>query len=113
MKEGYYFFKRRKTMLEGKAIFTVTTVRHLTAVGGIRAVGFFHTFEEASECVAENAGDISEEGYYRFAVIEEVQPGIYVYPRNESWWAWDKEKEKYFPCEKPQQFKQVAGFGLG
>jgi hypothetical protein len=94
-------------------IFTVTVVRHLTMVGGMRAVGYAHTYQDAALMVTNNDCDISEEGYYRHAVVEKIVPGFYMYPRKEYWWRWDPKDQKYYPCEKPEKYKQVAGFGLG
>lgn len=93
-------------------IFTVTTIRHALAAGN-RAVGFFETFDEADEAVKNNVMDINECGYYRFAVIEEVLPGVYMHPRKELWYKWNHEKDSYEPCDKPERFKQVIGWSLG
>jgi hypothetical protein len=96
----------------GDVIFTITTVRHALAAGN-RAVGYAKTFEEADEWVRSNVCDISEEGYYRFAVIEPTSPGIYTFQRTEFWYKWNGEKEQYEPCGKPERFKQVVSWGLG
>jgi len=99
-------------MIKAKPIYTVTTVRGALAAGS-RAVGFYYTFEEANECIENNDLDINEAGYYHFAVIEKVIPGLYTYPRDEFWYRWDNGKEQYIACEKPERFKQVCGWSLG
>ena len=93
-------------------IYTVTTIRHALAAGN-RAVGFYHTFEEAEEALKENVMDINECGYYPYGVIEIVPPGIYTYPREELWYFFNKDKGVYESCEKPERFQQVVGWSLG
>jgi hypothetical protein len=93
-------------------IFTITTVRHALQAGN-RAVGYYTTFEEADEIVRENVMDINESGYYFYAVIEELMPGIYMYPRKELWYKWSRDKEAYEACDKPERFQQVVGWSLG
>lgn len=99
-------------------IFTVTTVRdpikcnHPT--GYPRTVGWFSQYETAHDCVSENWGDIYEEGYYRFAVIEEFPSGIYQHRINEWWYEWDIDQGKYILLkETPDYFFQIANFGIG
>ena len=65
------------------------------------------------EWVKENAMDINECNYYPYVVIEPVQEGIYMHPRTEHWYKFDREKDRYEPCEKPDRFKQVIGWSLG
>ncbi len=67
-------------------IFTITTVREydgrddLVAPGGGRAprtVGYMETQEKALQCLYEDWGDLNEAGYWPWAVIEEVEEGLY------------------------------------
>lgn len=95
-----------------KPIYTITTVRGALQAGS-RAVGFFHNVEEAEEALKKNIMDINECGYYPFAVIESVSPGIYMYPRDEFWYKFNRKTEEYEPCEKPERFKQIIGWSLG
>lgn len=109
---GSYFFKRRVDKMDNDIIiFTITTIRHLMA--DMRSVGYTTNYYDAAIQVMENACDISEEGFYRYAVIEEVKPGIYTFPRKEYWFFWNKDTEAYSPCEKPEKFRQIVGFSLG
>jgi hypothetical protein len=96
----------------GDVIFAITTVRHALNAGN-RTIGYAKTFEDADQWVRENACSMDEEGYYMFAVIEPVEPGIYSLPRTEFWYRWNSEKEQYEPCGKPERFKQVVCWGLG
>lgn len=93
-------------------IFTITTIRH-ALLAGSRSVGYYNTFEQADQEVRNNSLDINECGYYPFAVIEPLEQGIYQYPREEFWYKWNREKDQYEPCEKPDRFKQVCGWSLG
>ena len=44
---------------------------------GARTIGFFETLTEARKCVKENWGDLFEGNYYKYAIIEDMQPGLY------------------------------------
>ena len=45
--------------------------------GSCRVVGFYEDFATAEKCILENWGDIYEDGYYKYAVIEALEPGLY------------------------------------
>lgn len=98
--------------MTNKLIYTITTIRHALHATH-RAVGFYHDFNDAHEAVENNSLDINEAGYYPYAVIEVLLEGIYSYPRSEYWYKYNKEKDKYETCEKPEKFKQVCGWSLG
>lgn len=94
-------------------IYTVTTVRH-SLMAGKRSVGFFHELEMAEDYLENNAYDINECGYYPYAVVEEVKPGFYTFPRTEFWFRWDVDNERYIKMlEKPDRFKKSCGWSLG
>lgn len=93
-------------------IYTITTVRGFLA-GGSRAVGYFEDFQTAEEAILDNEFDINEMGYYPYAVIEEVTPGIYSFPRKEYWYKWDNDNEGYNTCEKPERFNSTCLWSLG
>jgi len=92
-------------------IYTVTTLSG-AAFGDSRCVGFFHELDIAKEEVENNSMDIFETSYW-YCVIEEVGPGFYNFPRLELWHKFRKDKGKYIPCEKPDNFKRICGFGIG
>ena len=93
-------------------IFTITTIRHALLTDH-RPVGWYTTLERADIEVRHNSCDINECGYYPFAVIEAIPEGIYSYPREEHWYKWNREKDQYEPCEKPDRYKMVQGWSLG
>jgi hypothetical protein len=94
-------------------IFTVTTIRNALLAGGHRSVGFYYDFKDAEYALVNNEMDINECGYYPFAVIEEVEPGFYTYPRKELWYKWNRDTENYEPCPKPERFAKTVGWSLG
>ena len=93
-------------------IYTITTIRP-AAHQYHRAVGYFYTFKDADEALRENVMDINECNYYPYAVIEPVIEGIYCHPRKEHWYKFNRQKDQYEPCEKPDRFKQIIGWSLG
>ena len=98
--------------LSDKPIYTITTIRP-EAWQNHRAVGYSYTFDNAESWVKENAMDINECNYYPYVVIEPVQEGIYMHPRTEHWYKWNRAEKVYEPCEKPDKFKQIVGWSLG
>ena len=93
-------------------IYTITTIRYSGNYDS-RCVGFFHEKEWAIQAVKENLGDINEDGYYRYCVIEEVRPSIYQYDDNAMWFTWNNSKHEYEQCEKPEKFRNTCGWGIG
>ena len=96
-------------------IYTITTLRGLIiALGGTRCVGWYPTFEQAEKAVVENYQDIYELGYYPFCVIEKVQYGIYCIKREEHWYKWDEDLERYIKISrKPDLFEGSCCYSLG
>ena len=45
--------------------------------GDHRVVGFYEDLETAKKAVEENWCDLYEDGYYKYAIIEEQEPGLY------------------------------------
>ena len=108
-------------------IYLVATIRNIESsleakmngtfgmahVYGTRVVGYYPTLEEAKKCVEENWGDI-QECYYKYAVIEDVEPGLYRTAESTPlWYKWSKAQEKFLPIDKPAQLSQTFGFTIG
>ena len=94
-----------------ETIFTITMVE---ARGSNRIVGWFNKYDEAEYIVLNNINDINECSYL-FCVIEEISGG-YVYPcppKNEWWFRWYKNENKYKGILKPGMYKRVVSFGIG
>ena len=96
-------------------IYTITTIqeRKLPKPMDTRCVGYCTTFQEAEDEVLNNSMDIHEDSY-KYAVIEEVAPGIYNFLRKEVWYEWDDSVNSYKKLEqKPEQFKHIVCWGIG
>lgn len=82
-------------------------------IGETRTVGYFTTLEEAKKCIEENWGDIQEH-YYKYAVIEEVEDGLYKSINSESiWYKWSNTQDRYIQIDKPAQLSNEFGFTIG
>ena len=90
-------------------IYTVTTLRELNTHG--RTVGYFSDMEEAQEAVERNSCDIYESGYYPYAVVEEVEDGLYPYCPKAQWYQWNGGR--YVKIPKPEGLKHVVNFSIG
>jgi hypothetical protein len=97
-------------------IFTITVIRykkpHLA-----HCIAWFsgERLKDAESSILENWCDMSEDGYWQWAVIEEIREGeIYPCPpESEIWFSWDKKKGEYKPCSKPKELVDVVNFGIG
>ena len=103
------------------AIYTITTIPATFPQKDSRCIGWFENCAEAFAEVRHNSGDMYEEGEYRYALIEEVNPGIYSFPRKEFWFEWNEGRiDNEFPSSgyiilenKPNRFKQTACWSMG
>lgn len=75
-----------------------------------RAIGYFHTFEDADAAVRANAGDM-EEHCHNYAVVEEVWPGVYPRAKQVQWYRW--VEGAYVPIATPEAVRQVVNFAIG
>lgn len=85
-----------------------------------RIVGFMHDKKKAIEIIEDNVGDLYEEGYYPYALVEEVPEGIYGIARNlpfedrVTWFKWDKTEKAYKQIEKcPDDLDGVVNLSIG
>jgi hypothetical protein len=96
-----------------KMIYLVTTLQFADATRNSRCVGFYFDLEDANRLVFNNGMDIAEEGYYRYAVIEEKGEGTYRMVSNEWWFKFDRGVNQYVRCSKPEKLHNVCCFGIG
>lgn len=75
-----------------------------------RCVGYVKTFEEAEEIVTKNVCDIWET-CYDYAVIENIQEGLYQYDFHPTWYKWHKLANGYIKSEPPSFSKDICGIG--
>ena len=107
-----------------KPIYVISTVRVYTNEHGersdFRAVGWYPTLKQAEAAVIGNYGDIEEAEYYKWAVIEKLDYGLYPYDFEANWYQFvcknrNKENEiitaKKIKC--PKRFKNICGFSIG
>lgn len=95
-------------------IYTVMTYRYYDEWGPqeYRTVGYFETLQEACEAVETNVCDIYEHGYYHYAMVEDVKPGIYgstdSHPICYEW-----IDGAYRKVGKPKEFDHLTSFTMG
>ena len=100
-------------------VYFVATFRGLAknyGTSGTRVVGYFEDLETAKKCVKENWGDIYEDGYYKYAVIEDVEDGLYRSAESKPQfykWVGDIKTGGYRPIKRPRALKNIFGFTIG
>ena len=100
-----------------KKIYFVATFRDYDnspiycGLKGGRTVGYFETLEEAKRCVEENWGDIYEDGYYKYAVIEGAEPGLYPTCLDTKFYKW--KDGSYKRIRRPKKLKNICNFTIG
>ena len=98
------------------SIFTITCVWPARdGKSNIRCWGYYFTFNEAERVILNNDTDIFECGYYTYAVIEEIRPGLLIRQRGEWWYRYKRinSKDKISKCKKPKELIGTICFGLG
>lgn len=81
---------------------------------GNRCVGYVSKLDEAIDIVKNNYADLNEAGYYPYAVIENVEEGIYRYDQNPIWFKFNETMETYEKSERPSFIpSNHVGFGIG
>ena len=100
-------------------IYLVATFRKYSAECGIessRTVGWFPTKKDAVRCVTENWGDIYEDGYYPYAIIEDVELGLYMTAESTPIffkWKGDVKTGSYKKMKRPKELDHFFGFTIG
>lgn len=56
----------------------------------------------AMTIIQNNAGDLSEEGYNKYAGILEIETGLYPIGEELAWYIWDKQEKRYVSCDRPE-----------
>lgn len=108
--------KEKETPKVDKVYF-VATARKCDKYGfeGTRVVGYFLNVEDARKCIEENWGDIYEDGYYKYAFIEGIAPGLYETCLDTEFYEWngDIKTGKYQKIERPECLKGYCNFTIG
>jgi len=111
MKNFYLHYMSTMVDIVNDIIYTVVTMRQNSRS---RCVGWFPNKEDAIEVIIENYGDINEAGYYPYALVEGVKPGLYNFDlREEIWFKWDDDKHQYIQCDKPDKFHNTLCYSMG
>lgn len=80
-----------------------------------RVVGFYDDYETAKKAVEENWCDLYEDGYYKYAVIEALEPGLYPTCLTPIFYKWEGDIETggYKRIKRPAATKNFTGFTIG
>lgn len=76
--------------------------------GDSNTVGFFYEKEKALDAVHNNAGDINET-IYDYAIVEEVEPGLYPCSTVRWLYKFDYKTKQYNPIEEPEILSHMCG----
>lgn len=79
-----------------------------------RTMGYYRNREKAVDAVTDNVLDIHEHSY-NYAVVEEMDEGVYPMCKSEQWFKWegDNETGKYVCVPQPEQFKGIINWSMG
>ena len=82
---------------------------------GHRVVGWYPSLKKAIEAVEENHGDIYEYGFYKYAIIEGLEPGLYPDCFNPIFYKWEGSIESggYKKIERPEATNGFCNFTIG
>lgn len=111
------FDKIKKLFYKQKSIYAIQLYKDV--VGNCsksnRCVGYFSSFEKAKKAIIDNIEIVTDDGYYKYAVIEKVYEGLYGISSNkdsyEQWWFSLIKKVKQI--DKPKHFDGIVGLTIG
>lgn len=66
-----------------------------------RAPGYFRKLDEAFDCISKNRGDIFEDGWYNYAVIEHIKQGLYPIIEEIQWFYYDRNDGSIITVVRP------------
>lgn len=95
------------------AIYAITCLQTIEeengwpVYGAMKFMGYYFNKEEAIEDVEINNCNINE-CLFRYAVIEEIEPGLYSFPRRRWFFEFDDDSETYHLIEEPKIMKHIA-----
>lgn len=92
-------------------MYFITT---LTPEGDARCVGYVPSLDAAINIVENNIGDLYEVGYYPYAIIENIEEGLYQYDSNPLWFTYNKKTNKYEKSVPPPFHENYwVGYAIG
>ena len=83
--------------------------------GARRVVGYYDDFNTAKKAVEENWCDIYEDGHYKYAVIEALEPGLYPICLTPIFYKWEGDSKTggFKRIKRPAATKNFGGFTIG
>jgi hypothetical protein len=102
-------------------VFTVTVIDIIgdPVLGNRRTPAIFTSLTDAIRAVRDNEGDMADDGFYQYAVIEETLLNV-VYPfidgGEKLWFKYNSILDEFEPCKPPNIPSKIAklyGFGIG
>lgn len=107
---------REKEIMPIYLITTFTQIepddRFLANLGASRAVGFYYNKKDAFESVKVNSCDIWEM-CYDYAVIEEVEQGMYPECYHRWFFKYNRAVDRYEEINEPECVKHLMNFSIG
>lgn len=106
--------------IEKKRIYVITVAEKLNMdetgfpdFGSTSVPGWYPRKEDAEHAVTENACDINET-CYEYAVIEEIEEGLYNPATSGHRWLYkyNRERNGYEPIPEPECLKHFCGFAM-
>lgn len=100
-----------------RTIFLVTTFQTINdevppTFGERRCVGWFDNFNEAENAILNNFEDMHN-SMYKYAIIEEMDPGILAVDNINKRCLYKWQNNKYEKIEIPKCLECVSNFGIG
>ena len=96
-------------------IYLIGTIENIDKEGahGTRIIGYYEDFEYAKEMVEESLFDLYED-CYEYAVIEDVEPGLYASTHSTPiFFKWDSESKRYKQIDRPKETLPFCSFTIG
>lgn len=102
-------------------VFTITLLDIIgdPILGNRRTPAIFNSLKDAILALRNNEGDMAEDGFYQYAVIEETLLNV-VYPSIDNgekmWFKYNSITDEFEPCSNtvlPHNITKLCGFGIG
>ena len=87
------------------------------ALGFQKTPAIFTTLDLATYAVINNEDNLSDDGTYQYAVIEEttlnvIRPCLCI-DSIKMWFRYNTVMDEFEPCTAPKQLHRISGFGIG
>lgn len=99
-------------------IYTLSVFEDMTIGNGTfshtptNTIGWFREYKDAKRIVKDNIGDIWET-CFTYALIEELQEGLYSYMSNRWLFKYNPQKDQYEYMEIPKEMEPFVNFSIG